>query len=78
MREGDVGSQSADTTKLSSEAQLFEVGGCLVAAFGWTPRKCPVASSWPEARANEAVGEAKITKNARAIFAEGFMRRKLH
>jgi hypothetical protein len=43
------------------------------AAFEWTSRKCPVASSWPEARASEAVGDANITKKTSAI-AEGFMR----
>jgi hypothetical protein len=50
----------------------------IAAAFGRPPPKCPVASSWPAARANEAVGKAKTTKNKKATITEVFDMGKLH
>ncbi len=41
------------------------------AAFGRPPPKCPVAAE-PPPLANEVVGEAKTTKNAKATFTEVF------
>jgi len=39
------------------------LGSVVIGIFG-------VTSSWPAARANEAAGEAKTTKNAKATFTE--------
>ena len=47
------------------------------AAFGRSPPRCPVAAELPP-RANEAVGEAKTTKNTKATFTEVFDTEKLH
>ena len=77
MRGGGIGaSLEAFPIPLGSTDILSNA--LIAGTFGWTPRKCPVASSWPEARANEAVGEAKITKNMKAIFPVWFTSGKLH
>jgi hypothetical protein len=49
----------------------------IVAAFLLSPPNRPVASSWPAARANDAVGKAKTT-NKKATFTEVFDIGKLH
>jgi hypothetical protein len=50
----------------------------IAAAFGRPPPNRRVASSWPAARANEALGETKTTKNKKATFTEVFDMGKLH
>jgi hypothetical protein len=54
------------------------VAALIAAAFGRPPPNRPVASSWPAARANEAVGKAKTAKNKKATFTEVFDMAKLH
>ena len=68
MRGGGIGATFlAFPIPLGSTNILFNAPNA--AAFGRPPPKCPVAAE-PAPCANEAAGEAKTTKNAKATFTE--------
>ena len=66
MRGGGIGATFlAFSIPLGSTNILFNAPNA--AAFGRPPPKCPVAAE-PAPCANEAAGEAKTTKDAKATF----------
>jgi hypothetical protein len=76
MRGGGIGATFlAFPIPLGSTNILFNAPNA--AAFGRPPPKCPVAAE-PAPCANEAAGEAKTTKNAKATFTEVLDMGKLH